>query len=86
GETDYFQFDVEVKADIEGYYLMDGQVYFNYNPAVFGTYVKSNGKLTVTKIGIMASLDSNGWEKYYWTNEFVPSIGYGADNAENRYN
>jgi hypothetical protein len=81
GGVDYFQFDVEVKATAGGTYHRDMQVYFNYNPDVFGYSVKLNGKIQVEKIGIMAGMFMDMFPKYIWVNE----PNQGADNTPSRY-
>jgi hypothetical protein len=79
--VDYFQFDVEVRATNAGTYHRDMQVYFNYNPDVFGYSVKLNGKIQVEKIGIMAGMFMDMFPKYIWVNE----PNQGADNTPSRY-
>ncbi|TVQ12240.1 MAG: hypothetical protein EA361_11190, partial [Bacteroidetes bacterium] len=83
GDTYYFLFDVEVRATVAGTFHRDMQVYFDYNPAVFGTSIKANDKITVEKIGIMAE-EFAGNFKYIWVNESIPQ-GYGTDNTPTRY-
>ncbi|MFW5726062.1 MAG: InlB B-repeat-containing protein, partial [Bacteroidota bacterium] len=83
GGTYYFMFDVQVRASVAGTFHRDMQVYFDYNPAVFGNSIKANDKITVEKIGIMAE-EFSGIPKYIWVNEGTPQ-GYGTDNTPSRY-
>jgi hypothetical protein len=45
---DYYEFDIMAQATASGTRLGTGIVLINYNTAAFGTWVKTNGKLTVT--------------------------------------
>jgi hypothetical protein len=47
------QFDVEVKADVDGTFHRDLQVYFDYNTAGFGSDIVANGKVTVDNLTLM---------------------------------
>jgi hypothetical protein len=84
GSTQFFQFDVEVRASEAGTYHRDMQIYFDYNPEVFGYSVKLNNKITVEKIGVMSGEIAPGTPKYKWVGEGTGD-GYGTDNTPTRY-
>ena len=52
----YYEFDVMAAAGESGTRIGDSMAYINYNTAGFGSYVKTNGKITVTTGTLTAGL------------------------------
>jgi len=61
------QFDVELSCDVANTYHSSMMVYFDYNPAVFGTTIVANSKVTYTA-GALMDLLVFGNPGYSWVN------------------
>jgi len=75
------QFEVWLSADVAGTYHSSTMVYFDYNPAVFGTQVYANGKISYDMDWLPGDVEllagnAFGTDKYVWVNT--------ADNAPTR--
>lgn len=64
----YFEFDVMAQADAADTRLGDTQVYINYNTVGFGSSIKTNGKITVTKGTLLSGELIPGLPLYQITN------------------
>ncbi|MCD4736567.1 MAG: carboxypeptidase-like regulatory domain-containing protein, partial [Bacteroidales bacterium] len=60
---DSISFDVQMKCNVQGTFHSSTQVYFNYNPEVFGESIVGNNNVTWTPLELLEG-DVAGAEKY----------------------